>query len=78
LASRKGLVALPFVQYRVRSIANKNVQEGSTANVCALDMSKAFDKISHYEKENSERIVRFASFMVLRMLLLCEIGRSAV
>jgi len=51
---------------------------------CALDMSKAFDKVSHYallkinEKENSQRIVAFANFMVFRMLLLCEMGCSAV
>jgi len=43
LAARKELdVTLPFVLYAASLI----VQGGS--NVCALDMSKAFDKVNHY------------------------------
>jgi len=44
---KKG-VGCSFAIRAVRSIVDKIVQGGSTANLCALDMSKAFDKVNHY------------------------------
>ena len=32
----------------VRNIVNRWVSRGSTANLCAIDLSKAFDKVNHY------------------------------
>jgi len=43
------MVGCNFAIRAVRSIVDKIVQGGSTANVCALDMSKAFDRVNHYE-----------------------------
>ena len=34
--------------YSVRQAVNKFVNSGSTVNLCALDVSKAFDKVNHY------------------------------
>ena len=34
--------------YSVRQVVDKFTQSGSTVNLCALDMCKAFDKMSHY------------------------------
>lgn len=33
--------------YTVRNIVNRFIDGGSTANLCALDLTKAFDKLSH-------------------------------
>ena len=33
--------------YTVRNIVNRFTDGGSTANLCALDLSKAFDKVNH-------------------------------
>lgn len=34
--------------YTVRSIVDHLVSNGSTANLCAIDLSKAFDKVNHH------------------------------
>ena len=34
--------------YSVRKVVEHYVSEGSTVNVCLLDLSKAFDKMNHY------------------------------
>jgi hypothetical protein len=34
--------------YSVRNVIEKFVSNGSTVNVCALDLSKAFDRMNHY------------------------------
>jgi len=34
--------------YNVRSVIEKFVSNGSTVNVCTLDLSKAFDRMNHY------------------------------
>jgi hypothetical protein len=34
--------------YSVRQVVDKFTRSGSTVNLCALDMCKAFDKMSHY------------------------------
>ena len=36
------------VIYSVRNVIDHFISEGSTVNVCSLDLSKAFDKMSHY------------------------------
>ena len=36
------------VIYSVRNIIDHFISGGSTVNVCSLDLSKAFDKMSHY------------------------------
>ena len=33
--------------YRVRKIVDKFIEGGDTANICALDLTKAFDKVNH-------------------------------
>ena len=37
-----------FAIRRVRGIIDDIVSKGSTANICALDISKAFDKVNHH------------------------------
>ena len=32
----------------VRSVEDTYIKNGSTANLCAIDLSKAFDKVNHY------------------------------
>jgi len=34
--------------YTVRNIVDQWVSRGSTANLCTIDLSKAFDKVNHY------------------------------
>ena len=34
--------------YTVRTIVDQWVSRGSTANLCTIDLSKAFDKVNHY------------------------------
>jgi len=34
--------------YTVRNIVDRWVSQGFTANLCAIDLSKAFDKVNHY------------------------------
>ena len=34
--------------YTVRNIVDRWVSLGFTANLCAIDLSKAFDKVNHY------------------------------
>ena len=34
--------------YCVRNITNHYVSNGSTVNLCALDISKAFDRVNHH------------------------------
>ena len=36
------------VVYYVRNVTDHFISGGSTVNVCSLDISKAFDKMSHY------------------------------
>ena len=36
------------VIYSVRNVIDHFISGGSTVNVCSLDLSKAFDKMSHY------------------------------
>jgi len=33
--------------YTVRNIVSDYVSKGNTVNVCAIDLSKAFDKVNH-------------------------------
>jgi len=42
----KGL-GCSHVIYTLRSIVNRYVSRGSTMNLCAIDLSKAFDKVNH-------------------------------
>ena len=37
-----------FAIHTVRGIIDDIVSKGSTANICALDISKAFDKVNHH------------------------------
>jgi len=34
--------------YYVRNIVNHYVTNGSTVNLCALDITKAFDRMNHH------------------------------
>jgi len=48
LASKKGLGCRNAV-YAARNIVDQFIKGGgNTANLCAIDMSKAFDKINHH------------------------------
>ena len=44
---KKGLSCSHAI-YTVRNIVNRWVSRGSTANLCAIDLSKAFDKVNHH------------------------------
>jgi len=44
---KKGLSCSHAI-YSVRNIVNRFVSRGSTVNLCAIDLSKAFDKVNHY------------------------------
>ena len=43
---KKG-VGCSFAIRTVRNIVDSYVRGGSTANLCAIDLSKAFDKVNH-------------------------------
>jgi exonuclease III len=44
---KKGLGCTHAI-YTVQNIVNKFVKDGSTVNICALDLTKAFDKTNHH------------------------------
>jgi len=44
---KKGLGCTHAI-YTVQNIVNKFVKDGSTVNICALDLNKAFDKTNHH------------------------------
>ena len=44
---KKGLSCSHAI-YTVCNIVNRWVSRGSTANLCAIDLSKAFDKVNHH------------------------------
>ena len=44
----KKAVGCSHAIYTVRSVINHYVSNGSTVNLCALDVSKAFDKMNHH------------------------------
>ena len=44
---KKGL-SYSHAIYSIRSVIDEYVAGGSTVNVCALDLSKAFDRINHF------------------------------
>ena len=35
--------------FTARNIVDQYIKGGNTANLCAIDLSKAFDKINHHE-----------------------------
>jgi len=41
-------ISVVCMPYTVRSVVNHYTQNGSTVNVCSLNLSKAFDKMNHY------------------------------
>ena len=45
LALRKAQVVLTL--YSVRTIVDRFIDGGRTANLCTIDLSKAFDKVNH-------------------------------
>ena len=47
LAFKKSLSCSHAI-YSVRNIVNRFIDGGSTANLCTLDLSKAFDKVNHH------------------------------
>ena len=44
---KKGLSCSRAI-YSIRSVIDKYFAEGSTANVCALDLSEAFDRMNNF------------------------------
>ena len=46
---KKGLSCSHAI-YSIRSVIDEYVAGGSTVNVCALDLSKAFDRMNHFAK----------------------------
>jgi len=44
---KKGLSCSHAI-YTVRNLVDRFISGGSTVNICALDLSKAFDKVNHY------------------------------
>ena len=44
---KKGLSCSQAI-YSVRCVVNKYTEGGSTVSICALDLSKAFDKVNHF------------------------------
>ena len=43
-----GRVLAVHMLYTVRNIVDQCVSRGSSVNLCAIDLSKAFDKVNHY------------------------------
>ena len=48
LALRKAQVVLTLSILSVRTIVNHFIDGGSAANLCTIDLSKAFDKVNHH------------------------------
>ena len=44
----KKRVSCSHAIYTVRNIVDRWVSQGFTANLCAIDLSKAFDKVNHH------------------------------
>jgi len=65
--------------YTVRNIVNRFVNAGSTINLCAIDLSKAFDKVNHkalYIKLMKRRIPEMLLELLENLfsnLFLCEV-----
>ena len=47
LGFKKG-VGCSFAIRTVRNIVDSYIRGGSTANLCAINLSKAFDKVNHH------------------------------
>jgi len=61
-----------------RSTVDTIIRGGCTANLCAIDLSKALDKVNHYalylklmKKSHSKRTFNTARVLAIKLLLLC-------
>ena len=64
LVSKKGTGCSNAIYTARGAIINKMISGGHTANLCAIDLSKAFDKVNHY--------ALFIKLMKLRNLYLLK------
>jgi len=47
LGFKKG-IGRPHAIYAVRTVTDRWISQGFTVNLCAIDLSKAFDKVNHH------------------------------
>jgi len=66
-----------YAAHAVRAVGNI-VSDGNTANICAIDLSKAFDKVNYFalffktdEKTYSQRTTYSIGAFVNRLVLTC-------
>ena len=70
--------------YTVRNTINRFINGGSTVNVFALDLSKAFDKVNHSAlciKRTTRRLpcsrtAKYTSLLVGYLFIVCKVERS--
>ena len=63
---KKGLSCSQAI-YSVRCVVNKYIEGGSTVSICALDLSKAFDKVNHFALL-SKLMTRNVPVLLLRLV----------
>ena len=63
----------------------KIISGGNTANICAIDLSKAFDKVNHFalffktdEKIYSTKITSLAGTLANRVIFMCKVETCLV
>ena len=54
--------------HTVRTIVDKMIEDGNTVNMCAIDLSKAFDKVNHKETSHPNGVVRVARKLVVSVI----------
>jgi hypothetical protein len=78
---KKGLSCSHAI-YTVWKIANRLTDGGSTVNRCALDLTKAFDKVNHnalfIKLMKRQRITRHFCILAEQLLVLCEMVRRSI
>ena len=47
LVLKRSLAGCSHAIYSLRNVVDSYVKNGSTVNICALDLTKAFDKMNH-------------------------------
>ena len=72
------IVGFSYAIRAVRNIVDSYISRGSTTNLCAIDLSKAFDKVNHCalflnidEKAYPYSVVKFIGILAIWMLLIC-------
>ena len=69
----------------VCNIVNQYIKAGYTANLCAIDLSKAFDKINLHalfiklmKRQIPNKIAYYLGILVMWLIRLCQMGQLMV